>query len=252
MIRTAVILAAGRGSRLGQISKPLVQVGGVPLIGRILQGLHHAGIEDVVIVLGYQGERIKAAVSGGLGGSLRVRFAYNAAWERSNGVSLLAAAPLLDGPFVLLMADHLFETDILRAVMSARLDRFAGVLAVDRGHEEVFDLPDATKVELVEDRIERIGKELDSFNAIDTGIFALAPRIFDELRHAAGQNAGDCSLSQGIERLCRDRAMGWMDVSGRFWLDVDTPEARAHAEALLEKPAAHGPSPLALADTAEA
>lgn len=254
MIRSAVILAAGRGSRLGgETSKPLVEVGGVPLIGRVLRGLRLAGIEDIVVVLGYQGDRLRQAVADGLGRNLRIRYAYNPSWDRSNGLSLLAAAPLVENPFVLLMADHLFDPAIVETVMASRLDRFAGILAVDRLHQEVFDLPDATKVLVAEDRIERIGKNLSFYNAIDTGIFALQPRIFTELRHVAERNGGDCSLSDGIDRLCQDHAMGCIDVSGHLWLDVDTPEARARAEDLLSGPGGLSLSLLELQpDTTEA
>jgi 1L-myo-inositol 1-phosphate cytidylyltransferase len=234
MIRSAVILAAGRGSRLGGVtSKPLVEVGGVSLIGRVLGGLRQAGIEEVVVVLGYQAESLRQSVASGLGRHLRIRYVFNPDWDRSNGLSLLTAAALVQEPFILLMADHLFDPAIVETVMASRFDRFAGILAVDRLHQQVFDLPDATKVLLVEDHIERIGKGLSYYNAIDTGVFALQPRIFTELRLAAERNGGDCSLSDGVERLCQGGLMGWLDVSGHAWLDVDTPEAHAHAEDLV-------------------
>jgi choline kinase len=244
MIRSAVILAAGRGSRLGgETSKPLVEVGGVPLIGRVLAGVRQAGVEEVVLVLGYQGERLRRAVSEGLGANLHLRFAYNSAWERSNGLSLLAAENEVDGPFLLLMADHLVDPAIIEAVRLVHLDPLAGVLAVDRRTEEVFDLPDATKVLLVGERIASIGKEISLYNAVDTGVFALQPRIFEELRVVADQNGGDCSLTQGIERLCQGGLMGWLDVSGLQWLDVDTPEACAKAEDLVVQGTAVGLAP---------
>ena len=234
MIRTAVILAAGRGSRLGsETSKPLAQVGGVSLIGRVLQGLRQVGVREVVVVLGYEADRVRAAVAGGLGADLSVTFVINDSWRRSNGLSLLAARHCVDGPFLLLMSDHLVEPAIFESIAQAPLDRHAGVLAIDRAAELVFDLDDATKVLLDGDRIDRIGKELTRYNAVDTGVFALQPRIFDELQLAADQNGGDCSLSQGIERLCRAGLMGWRDVTGLAWLDVDTPQARARAEEWL-------------------
>src|SRR5262249_11006271 len=94
MIRSAVILAAGRGSRLGgETSKPLVEVGGISLIGRVLACLRHAGVEEAILVLGYQGERLRRAVSESFGTSLRLRFVFNPDWERSNGLSVLAAEP---------------------------------------------------------------------------------------------------------------------------------------------------------------
>jgi choline kinase len=244
MIGSAVILAAGRGSRLGgEASKPLVEIAGVPLIGRVLTSLRQAGIEEALIVLGYQADRLRRAVLDGLAGGLRVRFVFNPAWERGNGLSVLAAEDQVPDPFLLLMADHLVEPAMVQAAAAARLDPTPGVLAVDRRTLEVFDLADATKVVLRGDRIESIGKELSSFNAVDTGVFAFTRRIFAELRQAAEHNGGDCSLTQGVARLCSAGLMGWVDVTGQPWLDVDTPEARSRAEDLVAQAAGAGLAP---------
>jgi choline kinase len=60
----ALVLAAGEGSRLRKYAKQktLYRIAGVPLLGRILQGLKEAGINSVYIVIGYEGDEIRQEI----------------------------------------------------------------------------------------------------------------------------------------------------------------------------------------------
>ena len=108
MIETAVILAAGEGSRLRTSApyKPLCPVAGRPLIDHALEGLAAAGLTRAIVVLGYGEEAIAAHLA-----SRRWPLAVETVRSdprRPNGVSVLAAAPLLaGGEAVLAMCDHL-------------------------------------------------------------------------------------------------------------------------------------------------
>ena len=95
-VDTAVILAAGNGRRLhhGEMppSKPLTRVAGIPLIIRTLTSLARAGVRRTVIVTGFRGEEVLTAVSADPRVSgLDVVFAHNPDWQKSNGISVLAA-----------------------------------------------------------------------------------------------------------------------------------------------------------------
>src|SRR5258706_14602138 len=98
-VERAIILAAGRGSRLvngSAMPKPLKPVAGVPLLVRILRSLACEGVREAVIVVGYRGEAIRDVLHAETSLGLSVRFVENPAWEKSNGVSLLAAAEHID------------------------------------------------------------------------------------------------------------------------------------------------------------
>ncbi len=153
-VDTAVVLAAGNGRRLHDMpgdppSKPLTRVGGMPLIVRTLAQLKRAGVEKAVVVIGYRADELKAALRGDrrLEG-LQIVFADNADWKKSNGVSVLAAAPHIDGEFLLLMSDHVFDKQLLPGILdeAARPDAGGAVLAVDSKIDDIFDLPDCTLV----------------------------------------------------------------------------------------------------------
>src|SRR5215218_2868023 len=95
-VTQTVILAAGSGSRLaagrGDLPKPLTVVGGVPLIAHALEHARASGCDEAVIVIGYEGARVRAAIEA-MQPALRVRFLESQDHTAPNGVSLLAAEP---------------------------------------------------------------------------------------------------------------------------------------------------------------
>lgn len=237
MVKKAVIIAAGMGSRLrgygADVPKPLVHVAGVPLLKRTILSAKRAGISEFVVVTGYRGEEIRAALFDDAQlGQVQIDYVQNADWERGNGLSVLAARPFVDDePFLLLMSDHLFEPEALQKVRGMSVGPDEAVLCVDSNLDGIFDMEDATKVLLDGDRVAKIGKELADFNAVDTGIFLCSPFLFEALERSVA--AGEGSLSGGIRVLSERGSMRTVDISGKFWLDVDTPEAHAQAEHAL-------------------
>lgn len=105
-VTDALVLAAGKGTRLGQVSKPLYPLVGVPLLARTLFTLEQAGIEDAYVVIGYNGALIREGIDAIERLKIRVRWIDNPRWEEPNGVSVLAAEAHLDGPFVMTMSDQ--------------------------------------------------------------------------------------------------------------------------------------------------
>jgi 1L-myo-inositol 1-phosphate cytidylyltransferase len=170
--RIGVVLAADAGSRLvsgGAALKPLVRVGGVPLIVRTLRGLAFAGCSRAIVVVGYRAAELQFAIETIADLALPVRFVVNPDFELANGVSLLSAVPLLTEEFVLVMADHLFGEEIMCAARSVSPPVAGARLCVDCAIENVFDLEDATKVESADGRLVRIGKNLPTSTASTLG-----------------------------------------------------------------------------------
>ena len=232
-----LIIAAGQGTRLRSLaaSKPLARVGGMPLVEHVVRRAAEGGASEFVVVTGYGAEPVEAFLADLAGRTgLRIEAVRNADWARPNGLSVLAAEARLDGDFILLMSDHLFDPAILRDMIAA--DRSGSDLLLASDFEianPLLDLDDATKIELGEGlRIARIGKTLPRYDAIDTGIFIAGPALLDALR-ASLAAGGSGSLSEGVQALADSgRAFAW-DCGGRWWLDVDDEAAFAKAEAAL-------------------
>ncbi len=231
---TAVILAAGLGSRLACLCdqpKPLAPLLGLSLIERaICTFALDLGIRRVIVVLGHGAEQLEARlrdVAARRGVSIECVRAAN--WQLGNGASALAVRDLVgEGPFFLAMADHLFDAE-MGHLLAARPPRPGQILlAVDRDQQRVFDLEDVTRVRLADGRIAAIGKGLDRWDAADTGLFLCTDGLFEGLARAAAK--GRHGLSDGVRELAAEGRALAIDASGHWWLDVDTPAAFREAE----------------------
>ena len=125
--RQAVILAAGRGSRLAPLTaqrpKCLVEVGGAPLVDSLLARMAEIGVRHVVLVAGYRSDAVRAHLAR-RGHDLRIDVVDNPDWaEAQNALSLHAAAEHIRPPFVLLDGD-LWLSPALAAALRAP-DRMA-------------------------------------------------------------------------------------------------------------------------------
>jgi len=231
----ALIIAAGRGSRMRhkKLPKPLTYIYGLSLIERILLTAKKADIKDFVIVLGYRGEEIKRKLGNGKRYGVNIGYVVNEEWEKGNGVSVLSAKKILkDQNFILLMADHIFNESILKRLMKVRLKGDECALAVDKDIKgEHFNPDDVTKVWINNRRIKKIGKALESYNGVDTGIFLCSSKIFDALKVSISK--GKYALSSGNQVLSDWGKLKPVDITGKFWIDVDDKIALKKAKEVL-------------------
>jgi 1L-myo-inositol 1-phosphate cytidylyltransferase len=230
-ITDAVILMAGTGSRLRgsaeTIAKPLIPIAGRPLISYAIDSFDRAGVKTIHVVVGPNGDGLAAALAPLLSSHMKFQPISNPNWQKQNGVSVLAAAGKVRAPFFLAMGDHLFEPSILdQLIARADLDKLN--LAIDRKIASIFDLDDAMKVRAEGNRIVAIGKKLEDFNAIDTGIFICPESVFEYLRRVLRN--GDCSLADGVRLMAEEGNALAVDIGEAWWQDVDTPEMLARAE----------------------
>jgi len=235
-----LIIAAGRGQRLQQIgkSKPLIPLCGTALIEHTITQAQLAGVDECYVVTGHEHEQVEAFLH-----SLSERITipvtpiFNPDWNRlDNGASVLCAKPYLNEPFLLLMADHMFEKSIAYDLMQQPLPDDGMILAVDYVVDNpLIDLDDVTRVKTSQGKIQAIGKHLTVFDAYDTGIFVMTPALFEVLEKSCA-GVGGSELSAGVQRLAGWGKAAVFDIEGRFWIDVDDPVAFWRAEnALLER-----------------
>lgn len=233
MIETAVILAAGEGSRLRASApyKPLCPVAGRPLIAHALEGLAEAGIKRAIVTLSYGRDAIEAYLAS-RSWPLHVETVL-ADHREPNGVSVLAAADALAGEdAVLAMCDHLVLPALYRRMATAGSGNGLR-LGIDRrlGHPWV-DPEDVTCVAMNGSAIVAIGKGLEPHDAYDTGVFAISPRLGAALATLASP-----SLTEGVRMLAAQNRADVVDCSDIDWIDVDDAAALAHAERWMSQAA---------------
>lgn len=230
----ALIIAAGYGSRLREISasKPLTPIAGVPLLELGVRQARAAGVDRVVVVTGHQAievEKFLPGLSARVGipvVSERVRH-----WSTPNGYSVIAGAAKINGDYLLMMADHVFEDGVLERLARQGMKSRGVTLAIDRRTDNpLIDPEDATWVKTDADgRIEAIGKTIPEYDAVDCGAFLATPELAAAIQAAiaAGKSG---SLSDGMQRLADAGRAATMDIGDAWWIDVDDPRAHAIAE----------------------
>lgn len=229
----AVILAAGLGSRLDapEGHKLLAEIGGRSLLTYHLDGFKTLGVEHVTVVSGYKAEDLQQAIEA-YETDLDIRVVVNTDYELSNGLSVLSGDP--GEPFWLTMADHIFDPAMyedLRAFPGN--ENPEGALIIDKKIDTIYDLPDATLLDLTGPDAFRISKLIEPFDLVDCGLFWADRPFIDALQEALDAR-GDCSTSDAVKALHAKGTFTLWDIGERLWQDVDTPGAREHAEKLVK------------------
>ena len=235
MITRALILAAGRGEPIGDADTPncLTRVGSSTLIERTLRVLARAGVRKVGIVVGWQGDRLRAALGAKQGeraaaGLDELEIFENADWQGPNGLSVQAARSFVTERTLLVMADQIAAPSLVAELCASSASGDQTVVGVDRDLARVFDIEDATKVKLRGTKVVAIGKGLAATDGVSTGLFVMSPTLLgalDGLRRP--------SLTEGVQAAAAAGLVEAHDVQQRLWQDVDSPQMRLHAEWLL-------------------
>lgn len=226
----AVILAAGDGGRLQPLTndtpKPLLKVRGRPLINHVLDALYAAGVRDTTVVIGYRGEQIRAALNNLRPCGMNISFIENPAWDEGNARSLWEVRGRAE-PFLLAMSDHLIEPALLSALLRQHNGRSA--LAVDYASSDDARADEATRAHVLNGAVRDLGKTIDVWNALDTGIFWCTPDVFD----AITPNRRDGEAGAVFAALARAGKLDAVDVTGKRWIDIDTAADLRAADAWL-------------------
>ena len=235
-ISEAVILMAGCGSRLRGADetflKPLLPIHGRPLVSYTIEALARSGIGKIVAIVGFESRRLGPALKKLIPSTMELDLVENRDWQKQNGISALAARSHVSAPFLLTMCDHLFDRRVVDLLIEHTENRALN-LAIDKKLDSVFDLEDAMKVQMRNDRVTAIGKDLQDYDAIDTGLFVCPEEFFDYLERA--KKNGDCSLSDGVRLMAADGKVHAIDIGNVWWQDVDTPAMLQKAERSLRQ-----------------
>jgi len=230
-----LIIAAGQGTRLkkkGEV-KPLVSLLGVPLIERVIRSAIEGGATEFYVVTGYQ-EILITNFLKSLEERLQISLTliHNDEWQAENGLSVLKARDIINDQFLLLMADHLFDPDIIRSLLDHPLNEGDVLLAVDTDTQNsLVDMEDVTKVHIQNGKILNIGKTIDEFNGFDTGCFLCTTAIFEAIEEA--QNIHHDTTLSGAIRVLGERQHAKAVSTQKFWIDVDDDQAFGKAERYL-------------------
>nr|MBC7243759.1 hypothetical protein [Chloroflexota bacterium] len=219
-----VILATGLGQYLVPLSTclphPSAFVPERPLIDYAIEAFMNAGFEEIGIVLGYNEGILRPYLQDSARYGIAIYCLHNPWHMRGSATSLFAARPFVEGePFVVAMADRLLPAHLLFPLLVSPWH--AHVMCVNRRNKTGARWQGTVKVWLDKHgKVQRIGKRLKHWHAVDTGVFLFQSRIFHHLSYLLRRWEEPCSVIQLAQHLIASGDELWAcDVSNSFLLD---------------------------------
>ena len=231
----AIILAAGRGLRLQQaddrqMPKCLLQFGGMSLLERHLRMLRNAGVDEVVLALGYRHERVEAELDR-LKWQPRPEIVLNPRFELGSVLTVHTAAEALTrgGDVLLMDADVLYDERIAGALVAGEgpVNRVLIDRDFEAGDEPVKlcvsgGVPIELRKQLASDlKYDTIGESVGFFRFDQTGARRLAALVAEYV----AQDRAHMPHEEAVRDLLRERSQAFevADVTGAPWIEIDFP-----------------------------
>jgi choline kinase len=232
----AIILAAGVGRRLHEVldglPKCLLVFDGEPLIGRLLDGLDAAGVDEAVVVVGYGAAHVRGRI-GNARGRLRVRYVDNPAYTKGAILSLWCARADLTGDVLVMDADVLCAQRLLDRLVGSP---HANCVLLDggvapSGEEQMLmarggRVYDIAKTCTIDPTCDTAGESV-GFLKVSA---ADAPVLREVLETAVAAGRDDIEHEQVFPEFMRRCVVGYERVDGVPWIEIDFPQDVAVAE----------------------
>jgi choline kinase len=231
----AVILVAGVARRLAPLTdsthKALLPVGGRPILTRMLEALNAVGIRQTTLVVGHCADQVRA-LAGDRIGRMAVRYIHNPEYTRGSVVSLHAARQCLREPALVMDADVLFPREFLSRLLALPAP---SALLVDRGFS---DTGEEVKIYTRGDRVIALGKKVvpEAWDAVGEGVgffkcgAEAGPELVRCLARVSEESHGLGEWEDALHMLVPQRHVGWADVTGLPWTEIDFVEDLRRAE----------------------
>ena len=235
-IEKAVILAAGRGTRMKSLTddcpKPMLPLNGRPMLAHQIERLEAAGIAKICIVVGYKAEMVREYFAAHPPRTASLRYELQATPDGTGSAARLAKDFAAGEPFLLTFGDIMVD-----AAVYARLFALAGGAEIVLTVKRVEDPYRGAAVYVDGGRVVKIvekppkGSSTTNFN--NAGIYIFGPRVFEKLARLQPSARGEYDLTDAIqETAAAGETVRWLEIEG-FWRDVGRPEDLTPAGAFV-------------------
>ena len=234
---TAILLAAGVGKRLGGAAagrpKCLVEIGGRPLLARLLDAVASAGVRDVIVVTGFGAEQVERVIGAGPAG-MSLRYVYNPRFREGAILSLHTAREALGGAVLVMDADVLCSAALIRRLLASPHENcfLMDAASPNTGEEQMLLVRDGRVRNIV--RGGAPGYDLAGESIGFLKLSAAAAHLLGallETRIAAGDTG--IEHEEVYPELLRRVDVGFERIDGEPWIEIDFPEDVARAEAAV-------------------
>ncbi len=228
----AVLLAAGRGTRLKELTadkpKPMLQVGGELILERIVKGIRGAGIDSFIMITGYKAEVIENHFQDGSSLGIQVRYIRQDVPNGTAGAVVLAKDAVGDDAFLLSWGDILTPVSNYKRLVDAwnkNKDTLDGIMGVNeledigRGASVCFD----QHTRRIESIVEKPAPGTAKSNWNQAGIFIWPHKIFDYLERVEISPRGEYEFPDAVRLWIADGGnIQALPLKG-YWGDLGTP-----------------------------
>jgi UDP-N-acetylglucosamine diphosphorylase / glucose-1-phosphate thymidylyltransferase / UDP-N-acetylgalactosamine diphosphorylase / glucosamine-1-phosphate N-acetyltransferase / galactosamine-1-phosphate N-acetyltransferase len=230
-ITKAVLLAAGRGTRMRELTddlpKPMLQVQGKPVLQHIMEGLRDAGLTEFLIIVGWRAEVVRDFFADGSKLAVHVEYATQVVQDGTGKVIELARPFVGNDPFVLSYGDILIAPENYQSIC-ATLAGADAVVSVKRNEDvtqggAVFVNENFELIDLREKP--KPGEPTSHW--YNAGIYAFRSSIFDFIAKLERSRRGEFELTDAIRHLAlAGNKVRAFELTGE-WADVRDPEILA-------------------------
>lgn len=195
----------------------MVPIANRPLLEYVVEAVADAGVDDVVLVVGYNRERIQSHFGDGNDWDVDITYAVQET-QLGTGHAVAQAEPHVDGEFVVLNGDRIIDSSLVERVAAPSTP--APAVAIKRSRT-----PSAYGVVSVDgDRVvsvdEKPAAQLARSDLINAGVYKFSEAIFDVI--ARTETVGESPLTTALQRLATEGTVHAVRYEGR-WLDVSVP-----------------------------
>ena len=227
----ALILAAGRGTRMGGIDRPkcLLDLGGISILKYQIECLKNAGINKIFIVTGYNSEQIHSHLNDDF------NFLHNVDFATTNNLySVWTARNSLNDDFICIYGDLLFDQRILDYCINDVNDI---CLVVEKNVRE-----ETMKVKIENNTIIKLNKNIPE-NDADGNFIGMAkfrksiiPLFFNKISRLVENNNFDSYYTEAIELMIKDnKKINYVETNNFSWMDIDEQNEFQAAKKLFYK-----------------
>jgi len=222
----AIILAAGKGKRLGCLTKstpkPLIPVAGKPILERIIDGLHGAGIDHCIVVTGYKKTKMEKFLQDKYYDCHQFSTIYQEVQDGTGSAVSLGKNLLSNKPFLMTYGDILVESHFYKKMIEKyQSDSQLNYMAINK----VKDPSIGCAVYLHNNRVKQLvekpepGTSKTRYN--NSGIYILQPEIFSVLAGISYSKRGELEFTAALEKMVRKKKVKYVEIKG-FWSDIGT------------------------------
>ncbi|MCK4554390.1 SDR family NAD(P)-dependent oxidoreductase, partial [Candidatus Parcubacteria bacterium] len=238
--KKAVILAAGKGQRLDKFNtlKPLVKVGGKPMILWCIKQLQGAGIENIHIVIGERGDEIKKELTGNPDVKAKIEYIEQKDSSRQGMLkSVMILSDFIAEPFFLAMSDLIIEKNPYEFFGEIdNLDNADSVYELVDMRRDRFERSAAcSKIYTEGESIRFVGRDLSDYNGVEVGIYYFSPESFNLFKQIVEENLNISSFYEALQKLASRDLLKKVELKEGEWFDVNTPSTHIRAEIFARK-----------------